>query len=359
MEVGALPDNGPIEAMSSSQMNMKNRTGILISTAYPTSNNPMVEEVDYAKKVIDGVVDDNHLFALIYEPDDPEKWTDDNEILKANPLAYYLEDNMEFLRRKRDEAIQMPSTQTNFKTKHMNIFVDGDDSEVYLQGADLRLCEAKQPINWEGREVYIGVDLSLTNDNTAVSMVGYDEYEDKLLVKTWAFIPKDNIDKKTNAEKVDYRQMINQEYCFACGDRIISYKYVEDFVLSLSEKYKVNILGIGYDKYNAMSSVNRWEEEGLETIEVRQHSSVLHSPTKMFKERVLQGKVEYDKNKLFEINVTNAIEVKDTNLNSYVNKKKSKGKIDMLAATINAVALWEQYILNELSTFDYSDISIF
>ncbi|WNM53127.1 terminase large subunit [Staphylococcus phage S-CoN_Ph11] len=33
-EVGALNNRYPIEAMESSQMNMINRTGILISTAY-------------------------------------------------------------------------------------------------------------------------------------------------------------------------------------------------------------------------------------------------------------------------------------------------------------------------------------
>lgn len=338
-------------------MNMKNRTGILISTAYPTSNNPMTEEVDYAKRVIDGEIKDESLFALIYEPDDPEKWTDDNEILKANPLAYYLEDNMNFLRRKRDEAIQMPSTQVNFKTKHMNIFVDGDDSEVFMQGSDLRECVAKEPIDWNGRDVYIGTDLSISDDNTAVTMVAYDRDKNKIYLKSWAFIPADSIDKKINIEKVDYRQMINDGYCFACGDRIISYKFVEDFIMSLPEKYGVNILGVGYDKFNAISTANRLESEGIETIEVRQHSSVLHPPTKMLKEYILEKKLEYDKNKLFEINVTNAKEVKDTNLNSYVNKKKSNGKIDMLAATICAMALWYQEI-NDNQAQNYNAIRI-
>lgn len=355
MEVGALPDNGPIEAMSSSQMNMKNRTAILISTAYPTLHNPMTEEVDYAKKVIDGVVNDEHLFALIYEPDDTDKWTDEEEILKANPLAYYLEDNMNFLRRKRDEAIQMPSTQTNFKTKHMNIFVDGDDGDVYIETKDLLLCRADEPINWQGREVYIGVDLAKTSDNTGVSMVSYDADKDKFYVKSWAFYPKDNTEKKINSEKIDYRVMAKQGFCFPCGDKIIDYKYVEDFVLSLPSKYGVEILGVGYDPYNALSSARRWESEGLNTIEIRQNTNVLHEPTKMFKEYVLEQKVLYDKNSLFEINVSNAREVLDANENSYVNKKKSNGKIDMLAATIDAMRCWYNDITIE-DIYGYQDI---
>ena len=47
-EVGALKNRYPVEAMESSQMNMLNRTGILISTAYDSTDNPMVQEVEYA-----------------------------------------------------------------------------------------------------------------------------------------------------------------------------------------------------------------------------------------------------------------------------------------------------------------------
>jgi len=57
-EVGALRDRYPIDAMSSSQMGMTNRLGILISTAYPTLINPMTEEVDYCEKVLDGIIED-------------------------------------------------------------------------------------------------------------------------------------------------------------------------------------------------------------------------------------------------------------------------------------------------------------
>ena len=39
--------------MVSSQMNMLNRTGILISTAYESLDNPMTQEVDYCKRALE------------------------------------------------------------------------------------------------------------------------------------------------------------------------------------------------------------------------------------------------------------------------------------------------------------------
>src|SRR5699024_4405576 len=174
-EVGALRNRYPIDAMESSQMNMVNRTGILISTAYESLHNPMVEEVSYAEKVIDGVIEDDSLFAMIYRPDDNKKWLDDDELLKANPLAIDIPENFDYLKKQRDLAVEMPSKQKTFKTKHMNIFVDGDESEVYIATEDLIKNRLETPYDWQGREVYLGVDLAQSVDNTAVSMVHYDE----------------------------------------------------------------------------------------------------------------------------------------------------------------------------------------
>ena len=49
-EVGALPNIYAIEAMRSGQLNILNKLGCIISTKYPTANNPFEDEVNYAKK---------------------------------------------------------------------------------------------------------------------------------------------------------------------------------------------------------------------------------------------------------------------------------------------------------------------
>ncbi len=66
---------------------------------------------------------------------------------------------------------------------------------------------------------------------------------------------------------------------------------------------------------------------------------MLHAPTKLLKEYVLRREFAYDENKLLEINFSNARCTEDTNLNKYVNKKRSAGKVDMVVSLINAVFL--------------------
>ena len=96
---------------------------------------------------------------------------------------------------------------------------------------------------------------------------------------------------------------------------------------------------IGFDRYNAISSAQKLEARGYELVEIKQHSAVLHAPTKRLEELVLNGQFKYIENALLEINFQNAKCTHDTNLNRYVNKKKSSGKVDMVISLLFALCL--------------------
>ena len=347
-EVGALNTNYPIEAMRSGQLNILNKLGIIISTKYPTINNPFEDEVGYGKKVLDGLIKDETRFSLLYEPDNPKNWETDDLVLKqANPVALEIKEIWDDLVKKRAYAVAVESARENFVTKHCNIIYAGSNSETYVQVSDVQKCKVSN-IDWNGRVVYLGLDLSQTNDNTAIGMVSVDD-DNNILFDSIAFIPEGRIEEKNAYEKIDYRAFIRAMKCIACGDRVIDYGVIEDFIMNIENKYGVQIQAIGYDRYNCLSTASRLEKAGYNTVEIRQHSSVLHSPTKLFKEKILNGEAKYTENKLLEINFQNAKCTYDTNKNLYVSKKKSNGKVDMVVALINAVYLLEQDVfLNQM-----------
>ena len=86
--------------------------------------------------------------------------------------------------------------------------------------------------------------------------------------------------------------------CIACGDRVIDYSVVEDFILNIENKYGVQVQAVGYDRYNAISTAQKLENAGYNTVEIKQHSSVLHPPTKLLKEKILKCEFQYTENKL-------------------------------------------------------------
>ena len=347
-EVGALPVSYPIEAMRSGQLNILNKLGFIISTKYPTIDNPFEDEVKYSKRVLDRLEIDDTRFSLLYEPDDTKNWESDDLILQqANPVALEIPEIWDDLIKKRAYAIAVESARENFITKHCNIIYQGVGTETYIDVKDVQECKVAN-IDWNGRVVYVGLDLSETNDNTSVAMVSVDN-DNNILAESFAFIPEGRIDEKTQFEKVNYRELIKSDKVIACGDRVIDYNVVEEFVLNLESRYGVQIQAIGYDRWNALSTAQKLDKEGYNMVEVRQHSSVLHPPTKLLKEKILNKEFQYENNKLLEINFQNAKCVYDTNKNQYVNKKKSTGKVDMVVSLINAVYLLQQdYFLNQM-----------
>ena len=346
-EVGALPSTYAVEAMQSGQLNIMNKLGFIISTKYPTIDNPFESYVKYSKQILDGIVKDETVFSLLYEPDKVKGWETDDLILKqANPVALEIPEIWDDLVKKRSKALAIESARENFVTKHCNIIYQGAGTETFIDVKDVQRCKVSG-IDWSGKVVYVGLDLSESNDNTSVAMVGVND-DDEIIADVVAFIPEGRIEEKNAYEKIDYREFLRSGKCIACGDKVIDYSVVEDYILGLEGKYNVQIQAIGYDRWNALSTAQKLSNAGYNTIEIRQHSSVLHPPTKRLKEKILNQEFCYENNKLLEVNFQNARCTYDTNKNLYVNKKKSKGKVDMVVSLINACYLLEQdYFLNQ------------
>lgn len=337
----------PIEAMRSSQIRLKNKLGVIISTIYPNENNGFDDELDTARRAIDGRMDRRDIFALLYEPDESIQadWqTDDRVLYQSNPTAIEDKEAFEELVKNRTMAILFENKRENFLCKHCNIHYKGIGAAGYVGIDAVRKCAVKA-IDWAGSDVYLGVDLSQSDDNTAEAMVKYDRDEDIIYARVKGFIPAAKIDMKSDAEKFDYKRSIARGDCFSCGDEIIDYSFVEKYLLNIERECGVTIVGAGFDRYNAMSTMQKLEsaDEPIQCTEVVQHSKILHPATKLLREYILEGKFRYESNMLLENSFENAQCTLDTNLNMYVNKKKSKGKVDMVVALINAVYMMMQY----------------
>lgn len=348
----------PIEAMSSSQVTESEKLGILISTQYPKDDSGFDIEIEKLKAKLNGeTVIDNRIFGLLYEPDEEIKteWqTNDLVLYQANPLAIINEQMYNALIKKRADAILYPQKRSNYLCKHANIKYKEIDTETFVDIEKFKKCQIKENKEfWKGRKVYIGLDLSMSDDNTSVTMLTLDD-DYTIYCKSFAFLPSANITIKSQRENLDYTHMIDKGYAIPCGDEIIDYLFVERFIVDLEKEYGVEIIQIGYDRYNAIATVNRLDELGFTCVEVKQHSSVLNVPTKFLYEQILNGTFKFFENELYVKNYQNAKCVYDTNMNRYVTKKRSNGKVDMVVSTIIAMFLLHQELIygdEELEVF--------
>ena len=354
-ETGALPNNYPLEAMRSGQQLVANPLGIVISTAYPTLENPMTEEVQIAEdKISKEDLYDPTYFAMIYRPDEPKKWADDEtECLKVNPMAQEIDVVKDSVLKAWKNAILYESKRPNFLTKIMNIFIDGEAGEQFISESEINDCELREDYDWNGAEVMIGLDFAQSNDNFGVAMVAFDEDHNKFVAKSWSFYPSEKEKAKSKAERVDYADLTAKGWAISTEGPTVDYGEVERFVMDLEDKYGVTIKQIGYDKWNAMSSAAKFETEGgYECIDVPQNARGIYPATKLLRESIENDSFAFDPNDFYKQNFLNAKMVTNSNLSYYLNKKKSSGKIDMVAATVDAMALWQQDKIEYLMSGD-------
>lgn len=367
-EIGAMPNNYGVEAMFSGMQNVTSKLGFLISTAYDTETNPFEDYISYSKRILDGQNDSKIHFSLMYRPNDEylNDYLDENCIFQSNPLACELSlngiyDNIDFLYKKRQESIDIPSTVGNYKTKLLNIPINSAIGETYLSLDELRPCMIED-YNWQGREVYLGIDLAFSQDNCGLAMLTYDNELRKYIAQIFCFIPSDSLEKKIKAERVDYRRYCENEWCYAIGDRIVDYAWIEEFIVKvLKEKFGVKVMAISFDKYNATATIHNIEAKtDIECVEIPQTFMVLSPAIKKLKDSILTYEFAYVENELFELNCCNAVVVSNPSGSLYrVSKKSSNFKIDMLASLLNAFVTIDSFEVKksvyESQGIDYYD----
>ena len=331
----------PIQAMESSQMNIKNRTGILISTAYPTLSNPMTEQVGLVEDILDGKKENDKIFGLIYKPDFPNDWKEsDDELLKANPLAVGNPGLMQYLKEKRAAAIDLDSERGNFLTKHMNIFINGGIVDTYVTEEDMDGVEVPDgTIDWQDKDVFIGLDLAHSDDNAAVAMVHYDKDSEILLAKTWIFYPSMKEADKLKTEGLNYSEAADKGLAIPSGGMNIDYDQIESFIMDIEENYGVNILGMGYDKYSAPAMAVRLGKEYNMAV-INQGTTGTYLAAKFVREKILDSDFHYDEDFMLTANFLNAKKKTKEQMDYILSKKDSSGKIDAVAAIVDATALW-------------------
>ncbi|NRT33246.1 phage terminase large subunit-like protein [Clostridium beijerinckii] len=325
-EVGAFTSNDNIQAMRKGQLSVKNPLMFKTTTAYAESDSIMLEELEYDRAVLEGTVTNERIFILLYYALREEVW-DDMAIYKANPLR--VEENYEEIKSDREIAKIKISEQEELLTKNFNIFLDTNELDKYLDIRYWKKCKVDN-INFEGKEVIVGVDLSVTTDLTAVSIM-YRE-DNKIYCKSHGFLPEDSLAERR--ENIDYRNYAELGYCDIHKGMTVSYTKVEEYIRSIEETYNCKIISIVTDPMNAKEMMERLSED-FDVIMLKQTYTNLSPATKEFRKLVYDGNVFYEKNELLDWNMKNAITTKGKADDEMLQKEnKNKQRIDMVAVLI-------------------------
>lgn len=327
-EVGAFTDNKNIQAMRKGQLSVLNPIMFKITTAYAESNSIMPEELEYDRAILEGTIDNKRLFCLLYYCNKEEVWEEEG-LYKANPLR--IEENYNEIRADRETAKIKTSEQEELFTKNFNIFLESNELNKYVNIKYWKKCSVNK-IDFKGKEVVVGVDLSVTTDLTAVSMM---YVEDGIIYcKSHGFLPEESLADRR--ESIDYRDYAEKGYCDLHKGMTVNYTKVEEYIRNIEEKYGCTIKSIVTDPMNAKELMERLSED-YDVILLKQTYTNLSPSTKEFRKKIYDKQVKYEANELLDWNMRNAITNKGKSDDEMLDKEdKNKQRIDMVAVLIFA-----------------------
>ncbi len=295
-------------------------------------------------RILEGIDHDDSFFIMIHDLDDQDDWEDSNVWVKANPnLGYSV--TMESLMFEYKKAKNQPSKIPNFKTKHLNMWVDAP--QVWIDAQYWDGCQ--KPIeekNFVEHGNCGGLDLSTTTDITAYAMISYPDKDGIRDLKVWCFCPKDTIDKRSKEDGVPYRKwasMIregakdkNDTYLIATDGNMVDYKIVSKVVSSNVFNYKTD--WVEYDRKFSAGLVGEFIEKNIEMSPFSQTIMNFSSPTKEFERLVRSGKLRVGKNPILKWMLSGCVPQFDENENVRLTKAKATKRIDGIIASIMGLA---------------------
>jgi phage terminase large subunit-like protein len=337
-EYHAHKDDGVKENLESSSVQRSQPLTWHITTAGTNTSSVCKYYEDSVIEVLEGRNVDNHLWIMIHDLDPGDDWQDEKNWYKANPLLGKGLD-IENIRIEFIKAMNQPSKIPNFKTKHLNMWVDGESiwipTEIWKQNKVEKLPLEK----FEKFGSYAGLDLSSIADITAFVILSEPDEEGIQYVKPFLFCPEENVDRRSKNDGVPYRYWIDAGYMIATPGNRVDYNFI---LTKIKENYqRYNIQRIETDPWNASSLVSNMMDEGINVSELSQIMSRLNHPTKMLEKLIYDGKIKHDGNPAMEWMLAACVPIEDSKGNIMISKKEShkhKKRIDGIAALVNALA---------------------
>jgi len=305
-----------------------------ITTAGFNLASPGYDEYEYAKKVMDGVIEDDGYFAFIAELDKEDDPFDESVWYKANPNLG-VSKTYDHMRNMANAAKERPSALNNFLVKELNRWVNA--VENFIPFARWKECAAPETDVSEAYGILLGVDLSRADDFTSKT-VTYLLPNGKKHIKTHFYIPADNIKERERELRAPLTTWVLQGFITATPGNTIDLDYIERDIIK-----DITTLGVHelcYDPYRAATLVANIEKNtGFDgCVQIRQGFLTISEPTSNFKDDIKTGAISHDNNPVMNWMVSNLTVLRDASGNIKPDKSHPTRKIDGCASTINTYA---------------------
>lgn len=243
------------------------------------------------------------------------------------------------------DALENPRAQNRFRRYRANQWTHS--ATRWMPARDWDACRADYDLaSLDGRLCYAGLDLSLSDDITALVLCWppHGDMEQYSLWE-WYFLPQDVIEERERSSRAPYRDWARQGYMELTPGNTVDYGYVRQVIEDCCRRFDLRT--VLYDPYNANeTSIALRQEHGEEfAVEHRQGMLSMAPPTRQFEELIRTGRVRHRGNPITAWHVSNAQAIYDSAGNYRITKgevgtqkrARVRHKVDGVIAAIMAV----------------------
>lgn len=355
-EYHAHKDDSIREVLESAMGARTNPLLYIITTAGFNMESACKHAEDVYKEILSGIKKDDHTFIMIHDLDEGDDWEDETNWYKANPnLGVSI--TIEYLRGEYNKAKNQPSKIPNFKTKHLNMWVDAP--EIRIPEEIWNLSNAKiQLKNFEENGCAGALDLSSTTDLSCLVFVSNPDADGIRDILPFFFCPLDTIDKRSKEDKVPYRFWkdkklsdhldftgtdLNKESFWkketllnATAGNQIDYQNIKSYVSYTNQILKPK--WYEYDPWAATQLVQELTGNAVDMHPFPQTITHFSFPTKEFERMAFQGLFRHGGHPVLRWMLSGCVAYMDPNENIRYVKNKSTKRIDGIIATVMALA---------------------
>ena len=305
----------------------------VITTAGSNRSGICYEVRTFVTKLLDGVVQDDSQFGIVYGLDDSDAWDTEAALIKANP-NWGISVRPEVLGPLQAKAMQLPSAINNFKTKHLNEWVNADTAWMDMRAWDACANSGLDLDAFEGQPCWIGLDLASKTDIAALMLIfQHPEISDAYVAFGKYYLPEDTVNGASNSQ---YPGWMRTGRLTVTPGNVIDFSWIEADLLDMASRF--GIQAVAFDPFQATQLSTRMLSEGLPMIEVRPTVLNFSEPMKTVEALVLQKKLVHDGDPVLAWMASNVVAHLDAKDNIYPRKERPENKIDGIVALIMAIS---------------------
>ena len=311
----------------------------ITTTAGFNKEGPDYKFRELCTKILNGEIQNDSIFCMIYSLDDGDDWKDEKNWYKANPMLG-ITPKLEFMRDQFQKAItEGGETEVQFKTKNLNIYTDA--AKVWISDEKyMSLANNKASEELEGLYCYLGVDLAAIVDLTAVTAF-FPEQEglDKPYYKTMYFCPESKFEK-IRTDGVVYSEFLKGGWVKKTDGNVIDKDQILEYIQGLAKKVEIRM--IGYDPYKAVEIIPELQNMGFECGQVRQGTLTMSPAVEYWEKLMLSDAIEHDGSPVTRWQMGNVEMKRDDNDNRKIIKSSGKieKKVDGPVSILNAIVTY-------------------